>query len=266
MAQLPQEFFHQNPEPPPVGVDLSLIDSAVDADNVPDDTFQYLTHLDLATNAGQESLIDDFSWETLHILGFAEWGLALSTHYIIPLTICGDNHWTAQTDVCLLAQWSMILLILQEDKTIFNLTQPEPQVIAEVIAAYQYNNEKQQTRGLPILDAMTIPCITMVGTWPTFYPVPVTQVLSIAVVTGQYPEALTKVVKCVTFLGQNHQSSEGMETPAYKRVAFQRFVTFKDLAKEYWQTFLVWWALCVSLSKASGLLPSGIWPEPSRPF
>ena len=238
-AQSPQEFFRRSTEPPLVGVDSSLIDSAVDTDNVPDDTFQYLTHLDLATNAGQESLIDDFSRETLRILGFSERGLALSTRYIIPLTICGDNRRTAQTDVCLLDRRSMILLILQGDKTIFNSTQPEPQVIAEAIAAYQYNNEKRQTRGLPTLDAMTIPCIAMVGTRPTFYLVPVTQALSIAVVTGQYPEALTKVVKCVTFLGHNRPSSEGMGTPAYRRVAFQRFLTFKDLAREYWQTFLV---------------------------
>lgn len=199
VAQSPQEFFRRNPEPPLVGIDPSLINSAVDADDVSDSTFQYLTHLDLATNTGQESLIDDFSRETLRILGFAERGLALSTRYTIPLTICGDNRQSAQTDVCLLDRRSMILLILQEDKTIFNSTQPEPQVIAEAIAAYQYNNEKRQTRGLPILDAMTIPCITMVGTRPTFYLVPVTQALSNAVVTGQYPETPTRVVKCVTF-------------------------------------------------------------------
>jgi hypothetical protein len=221
----PREFFLRNPEPSLVGLDPSLINSPVDAENVPDHTFQYLTHLDLATNAGQESLIDDFSRETLRLLGYEERGLALSTRYIIPLTICGDNCRIAQTDVCLLDRQSMILLVLQEDKTIFNSTQPEPQ--------------KRQTRGLPTLDAMTIPCITMVGTRPTFYLVPVTQALSIAVVTGQYPEAPTEVVKCVTFLGHNRRSSEGMETPEYRRVAFQRFVAFKDLAKEYWQTFLV---------------------------
>jgi len=162
-TRTPHEFFLRNPTPL-VGLDPSLINSAVDAENVPDHTFRYLTHLDLATNAGQESLIDDFARETLRLLGFEERGLALSTRYIIPLTICGDNRRIAQTDVCLLDRRSMILLVLQEDKTIFNLTQPEPQVIAEAIAAYQYNNKKCQTRGLPTLDAMTILCITMVGT------------------------------------------------------------------------------------------------------
>jgi hypothetical protein len=238
-TQSPREIFPRNPEPSLVSLDPSLINSAVDAENVPDHTFRYLTHLDLATNAGPESLIDDFSRETLRLLGFEERGLALSTRYIIPWTICGDNRRIPQTDVCLLDRRSMILLLFQEDKTIFNSIHPEPQVIAEAIAAYQYNNEKRQTRGLASLDAMTIPCITMVGTRPTFYLVPVTQALSVAVVTGQYPEAPTEVVKCVTFSGHNRRSSEGMETPEYRRVAFQRFVAFKDLAKEYWQTFLV---------------------------
>jgi len=235
-----EEFFLRNPEPSLAGLDPSLIDSAVDAEDVPDQTFRYLTQLDLATNAGQESLIDDFSRETLRLLGFEERGLALSTRYNIPLTICGDSRRTAQPDVCLLDRRSMIiLLVLQEDKTIFDSTRPEPQVIADAIAAYQYNNEKRQTRGLPALDAMTIPCITMVGTRPTFYLVPVTRALSVAVVTGQYTEAPTEVVKCVTFLGNERRSSEGMETPEFRRVAFQRFVAFKDLAKVHWQTFIV---------------------------
>jgi hypothetical protein len=57
--------------------------------------------------------------------------------------------------------------VLQGDKTVFNIkAQPEAQVIAEAIAAFQYNNEKRQTRGLRPLDAMTTPCTTMVGTRP----------------------------------------------------------------------------------------------------
>jgi hypothetical protein len=116
---------------------------------------------------------------------------------------------------------------------------PEPQVIAEAIAVYQYNKKKWQTGGLPTLDTMTIPCITMVGMQPMFYLIPVTQALSTAVVTGQYPKTPTKVVKCVTASGPNRPFSEGMMMPEYRRVAFQHFITFKILAKEYWQAFLV---------------------------
>jgi hypothetical protein len=61
---------------------------------------------------------------------------------------------------------------------------------------------------------MTIPCITMVSTRP----VPITKALSNGVATGQYPEAQTTVVKCVTSLGHNRRVNEGMEMPEYRRL------------------------------------------------
>ena len=60
----------------------------------------------------------------------------------------------------------------------------------------------------------------MTVTRPTFYLVPVTQELSDAVITGQWPEVETKVLKCITLVSHS-QLSEGMETPEYRRVAFQ---------------------------------------------
>ena len=238
-AQTPQQFFCI-PDLPLESIDPSLINSTINADNVSDSTFQYLTHIGLATNGGQTNMIHDFSRETPCIVGFSEWGLALISRFIIPLTICGDNLCDVETNLCLLDWQSIILLILRDDKPAFNdLEQPEPQVIAEAIAAYQHNNRKRQTRGLPILDAMTIPCITMVGRRPTFYLVPVTKALSTAVVTGQYPKATTKVMKCITFSPSRHWGREGMEAPAFRHIAFQCFVAFRGLAKYYWQTFIV---------------------------
>lgn len=233
------EFFRRNSELPLTNLDPSLVNSTVGAEsNLPDHTVRYLSRLDWATYGGQESFMDDFYYETLRLLGFEERNSIVSGRNIIPLTICGDDRQTAQMDVCIVNRQSMVLLVLQGDKTMFGSTHPEPQVIAKAIAVYQYNNEERQTRGLVPLDAMTIPCITMVGTRPTFYLVPVTKMLSNAVVTGQYPEAPTEVVKCITPLGYNHQTDGGMETPAYRQLAFQRFLAFKDLAKVYSQTYL----------------------------
>jgi hypothetical protein len=80
----------------------------------------------------------------------------------------------------------------------------------------------------------------MVSTRPIFYFVPITKALSNGVATGQYPEAQTTVEKCMTSLGHNRDRrvNEGMETPEYRRVAFERFLAFKALAREYWQTFI----------------------------
>jgi hypothetical protein len=42
-------------------------------------------------------------------------------------------------------------------------------MVAEAIAVFQYNNKKRAARGQAVLEAMTIPAVTMVGTNPTFY-------------------------------------------------------------------------------------------------
>lgn len=60
----------------------------------------------------------------------------------------------------------------------------------------------------------------------TFYLVPVTKEL---LVIGQ--KNVTEVVKCITVAGHNRRLSEGMETPEYRKVAFQRVIAFQALAK-----------------------------------
>jgi len=191
----------------------------------------------LTTN--QETAVNDFAREFLRIVGFEERGRILRTHHIIPLSICGDNNKVAQTDVCLVGRRLTILLVLQEDKTNFTPSDPEPQVIVEAIAAYQHNNQRRKRMGLPMLNTMTIPRITMVGTRPTFYLVPVSRELSDVVNTGQWPEVETKVLMCVTVVGRHRRLSEGMEVPEYRRIAFQRMIAFKALAKSHWEKFLV---------------------------
>ena len=240
VLQTPEQFFGAVLGVSLTDLDPLIISGSTDTENLSDTTLQYLIYLEFAAHAPYESLIDEFSRQTLDLLGYSERGLTLYTRYNIPLTICGKNK-NAQTDVCLMDGRTMILLILQEDKTVFNSSDPEPQVIAEAIAAYQYNNDKRQRRGMATLEEMVFPCITMVGTHPTFYLVPVTRALSDAITTGQYPPAPTEVWKCVTVAGYNCSStgSEGMEKPEYRRVALERFMAFKTLAKSHWEKFLV---------------------------
>jgi len=220
------------------GLDPAIINSPLDFDdaNVSDDTYRFLTYLNFATS---QATAIDFTHELLRVVGFEERGCILRTGHTISLSICGENNAVAQTDVCLVDRQSMILLVLQleEDKTIFNSTDPEPKVIAEAIAAFQHNNERRAAMSLPTLNTMIIPCITMVRTRPTFYLVPVTQELNNAVITGQWPEVETKVLKCVTVAGHHHQLSEGMEVPEYRKVAFQRMIAFRAIAKSHWKMY-----------------------------
>ncbi|KAH0840200.1 hypothetical protein J3R83DRAFT_1201 [Lanmaoa asiatica] len=52
---------------------------------------------------------------------------------------------------------TLVLLVLVEDKTIFNKSDPEPQVVMEAIAAFQFNNRKREEKGHPHLDATDHP-------------------------------------------------------------------------------------------------------------
>src|ERR1700722_2969849 len=104
-------------------------------------------------------------------------------------TLCGEMNRSAQTDVCLVQGTSTILPVVQEDKITTNQRDPEAQVIAEAIAAFQHNNRDRERLGETELDSMTIPSIPMIDTRPIFYEIPVTKQLSEAVATAQYSAA-----------------------------------------------------------------------------
>lgn len=133
------------------------------------ETSHFLAYLDLASraNAGQDSV--ELAKSVLEVTGFDQIGTILRTRYNIPLMICGDHQRAARPNVCLVHLNTMILLVVQEHNAAFSLNDPEPQIIAEAIAAFQHNNRERVDLGLPQLDTMTIPCITMVGTRPSFY-------------------------------------------------------------------------------------------------
>jgi len=100
------------------------------------DTYRFLAYLDLASHAnrGRESAINDFAKSVLEVIGFDDVGTILRTRCDIPLKICGDSGRPAQTDLCLVHLNSVILLVVQQDKTTFNPSNPEPQVVAEAIS------------------------------------------------------------------------------------------------------------------------------------
>lgn len=154
-ATSPEQFFSQGANRSLTDLDPPLITAPLDATDVSDDTYRFLTFLDLATKAGQ-TVIDDFALELLRIVSMEEGGLILGTHHTIPLSICGDLSKVPQTNTCLLDRRLTILFVLQEDKTIFSLSDPEPQLVADAIAAYQYNNQKRQCIYLPALNTMIV--------------------------------------------------------------------------------------------------------------
>ena len=235
---VPGEFF---PVPDPL---LDHIDPAIlnsppgwpnPATGVSDLAVKYLSYLDLAT-----TFIDDFAANTLKLLGFDEGNTIISIGHTIPLTICGQANCVAQTNVCLIHCSAFFLLVLVVDKTLSNnlKTDAEAQVIADAIAAFQFNNNKCRDYGLDPLDFMTIPCITMSGTCPTFYLIAVTMEPSNAVITGQHPTTQTQVLQCATVPTHSGHTDTGMEDTEYRKVALKHFLAFKELAKSHWMHIL----------------------------
>ncbi|KAJ2681997.1 hypothetical protein IWW39_006168, partial [Coemansia spiralis] len=171
-----------------------------DTINVPqvvfDDNSYFARYLDLAMalHESEESAVDDFAVELFNILGYRTGGRIIRTRKDISLFMCGE--WTkAKTDVCIMNQLN-ILMLLQEDKShLRRHDDPEPQLIAEAIAAFQHNNTvRVRTLNLEPLDSCVFPCVSMLGTYPTFYKIAVTAELDQAVQLGEYPENNTTVV------------------------------------------------------------------------
>ncbi|KAH8995326.1 hypothetical protein EDB92DRAFT_1970486 [Lactarius akahatsu] len=166
-------------------------------------TKQLLHYLDLAMEPkiGQEAAVDNFAAELLKCLGYDDENRIVFIRHAIPFLICGENL-VAQTDVCVMDD-NEILLLLQEDKRLSNMIDPEPQ-------------------------NANLTCLTMVGTTPIFYKITVTASLSKAVQTGTYPETETHVLRYVPALPR--RNSEGMR-PLPNRLeilrcleAFKRFL------------------------------------------
>ena len=243
--QSAEDFFGYQPNILPETIDPDFLTATVPPkENLSNANYRLLQYLDLATkaNSGQESAIHDFARELLRLLDFEERGTLLRSRYAIPFMISGDTGCVAQTDLCFMQEGSStILLIIQEDKTVFSSKDPEAQVIAEGIAAFQYNNAARDRAGLNRFESMVIPAIIVIGTRPIFYKVHVTQALSDAVAMAQYPATQTTVLKCIV-APRSGRVSEGMEVPEFRQDILKYYEAFRKMAKGCWEGFIVWFA------------------------
>jgi hypothetical protein len=163
------------------------------ADDITNDSnYKFVRYMDLAVDPvpAEEFAVDDFAVCLLTLLGYVPRTRMTRTRADMPLTICGKQcH--AKTDVCVVDE-DDILLLVQQDKRHKERKDPEPHLIAEVIAAFQANNTRR-TRVLDqdAIDAKVMPGITSVGSSPTFYKIPVTKDLAQAVALGRFPATPT---------------------------------------------------------------------------
>jgi hypothetical protein len=155
-----------------------------------------IKRLDLAMRVteGEESAVEDFAAELLRVMGYEAKSTIVRTRKKMRLLVCGEQvH--AKTDVSVSdVEFGLVLPLVQVDKSHINSQDPEPQLIAEAIAAFQYNNAKVvNDLLLDPLPSVSFAGITMTGTFPRFYKIKVTADLDYCVRHGLYPAARTIV-------------------------------------------------------------------------
>ena len=218
------QFFH-GPLPEYVGP-LGFIEHEDRIQGLDAASLSLIKRLDLAMNIleGEESAVVDFAVELLRVMGYERHDTVVRTRKTIRLLMCGQLVLT-KTDVCLMDSSSQILLILQEDKSQINPSDPEAQLIAEAIAAFQENNAKRvNDLFLELLETQVIPGITMLGTFPTFYKVKVTADLDHSVRFGQYPETQTVVYRHTPRVPER---SDGMRPLDNRKLVLRCYEAFK---------------------------------------
>ncbi|KAK2464807.1 hypothetical protein APHAL10511_003225 [Amanita phalloides] len=197
-----------------------------------DDPYILLRTMDLAIAIppGEESAVDDFAVQLFRVLSYTgrAVGRVARTRKDLPFWVCGEQR-HAKTDVCIM-DGSDILLLVQEDKRHLDGSDPEPQLIAEAIAAfYNNNNTRVRALGLPTLQNKVIPGITMKGTMPTFYKIPITTELVRAVQLGEYPAHETVVYAHLpTVPRPARRHSEGMKPLDNRHIVLSCYEAFKQ--------------------------------------
>ncbi|KAJ3556296.1 hypothetical protein NP233_g12012 [Leucocoprinus birnbaumii] len=150
--------------------------------------------LAMAAPPGGESAVNDLAVQLFKILGYTgrAVGRVARTREDDLFWVCGEQR-HAKTDVCIMDD-SDIFLLVQADKRHLDGSDPEPQLIAEAITAFFKNNDTRvRALCLPPLLNNVIPGITMMGTMPIFYKVPITAELVRVVQLDQYPVQETVV-------------------------------------------------------------------------
>lgn len=186
-----------------------------------------IKRLDLAMELieGEESAVDDFAAEIFRALGYETEQTVVRTRKNIRLLMCGEDVY-AKTDVCLIDADSNILLLVQEDKTHMSASHPEPQLVAEAIAAFQRNNSIRVNKlFLEPLQTHVFPGITMVGTFPRFYKVNVTADLDQNIRYGTYPSTETIIYRHTPRVPR--RQSEGMRPLMNRKLVLRCYEAFK---------------------------------------
>ncbi|KXN81919.1 hypothetical protein AN958_03417 [Leucoagaricus sp. SymC.cos] len=89
---------------------------------------------------------------------------------------------------------------------------------------------------------MTIPAITMVGTCPIFYKIPVTQALSKAVSSSLSPQVVPSMETIVHRCTLNREPlvrDHGLYFLEYRAEIMKYYEAFRKVAKHHWEDYII---------------------------
>ncbi|KAF8808453.1 hypothetical protein BYT27DRAFT_7137408 [Phlegmacium glaucopus] len=220
--------FFDAPELPPPTVSATILNNMDKPDGplVKGDRlfFQYMELVEKPCSP--ESCVNDFAAFILRTLNYDNEDRVICRNTEISFLMAGQRV-DAKTDVCVMDE--LELLFVQEVKVNCGISDdPEPQVIAEAIAAFYQNNLQRKQTGLQPLQSKYIPAITMIGTAPIFYRIPVTTALLQALATASYPQEETTVLKFIPPVPNQHRYRiDGMRPLDNRHIILQCFEAFK---------------------------------------
>ncbi|CAG8772561.1 10477_t:CDS:1, partial [Racocetra fulgida] len=180
------------------------------------------------THLSNESTVDDLAKSTLELFNYDDGDLRIQSREELKLEMCGSRTY-AKPDMCIETSRLVIKLLVQEDKSykVSNQdTDAESQVFAEAIASFQGNSKTKKFKSP--LEAQLIPCITLLGTYPTFYLFKVTKMLSECVKMGNRPKEKT-IVKRYDIPAEidPYLLRDAMLVQEYRQHIFQCYEAFK---------------------------------------
>ena len=231
-------FFGQAVLPPTTvsPVILNNIDMPADASKAEKKFFKLLED----TFFTEESHVDDFAACLLKLLDYDTGLRAIHSHKELGFNMCGERV-SARPDVCVMDRTGRgaCVLLVQEDKVRgvhrcwnrqrnTSRTDPEPQLIAEAIGAFSEACVTLRMSGQPAPDTKTLSGITMIGSAPLLYKIPLTNELLIAINAGQYPQTPTIVQRFMSpAVEYNDYVTYGMKPLDHRRAAFECLEAFK---------------------------------------
>ncbi|CAG8748593.1 12898_t:CDS:1, partial [Dentiscutata erythropus] len=212
-------------------IDLSKVDvlSSIDWKNLKHVQASRVIKFILAvtrSHSNTESAVDDLAKSTLELFNYDDGDLRIQSQEKLRLEMCGSKTY-AKPDMCIKSSRLVIKLLIQADNKGFNkVTNAESQVIAEAIASFQENSKVKKFKSP--LEAQLIPCITFLGTYPTFYLFKVTKMLSECVKMGNCPEKKTIVKRYgISAEIEPYLLRDAMLVQEYRQHFFQCYEAFK---------------------------------------